>query len=738
MNSFIPWVGGKGKLLWIINKLMPDRYTRFIDVFGGSGTVTMCRPIQRGCIEVYNDFNSNLTNLFCCVKNRPMALLAELGFLPLNTRDDFNVLYKFFSKGEFTDDYLQEEMDLTEVYLKPPDAEAIRALMLERAPRGSIRRAADFFKLIRYSFSGGAKSFGGKPCDIRRFFHLIWECSRRLANVIVENKDFEEVIRQYDREGAVIYCDPPYYKAESCYEVEFPPEDHQRLHDVLVTCEGYFIVSYNYQDYICELYQDCYINPSQSLPKIISTSSSKASIAAIRSYFTDEQVIRSIAGYAGMDFDTLIGGDYKLVVEPLAYLCYNGQQFAMTATEAALYDQIVNGDLRKKLGTLTHKNLPLAIFLEEADLGYAAWSGSRTEKASNGDIISSLGIGIVRFNEVTTPPEINDFDYEYRVNTEVITSVEVRGGQSDPDNPVSVRFNIQGRTYTVSNVYYPDGDSQLAWVRWRTPIEPCVITISVSVYGGGSAQGTITCNIVDLDGNDPPNPLADDRNDAFRLSSIPEKEQVTSASWGIWSPWWQENWEWVENWQKCWHTDRWTDADGKTHRDRWYHWVDNGWWEDHGWWEFDYNGYSASLTGSMKITPDEKSPTATASALKSGYGVQEKVTAKVTTNQSAAVTAAQNAVTYFPEFGYENYWRLLEADISGRSTTFQFKANPYSTYNRRTHFTPIWYPDGSYTPYTWLLDCWTPTGMLSMNLTDRVTIRGNLWEEWHIAPAKQR
>lgn len=98
-----------------------------------------------------------------------------------------------------------------------------------------------------------------------------------------------------------------------------------------------------------------YINPSQSLPKIISTSSSKASIAAIRSYFTDEQVIRSIAGYAGMDFDTLIGGDYKLVVEPLAYLCYNGQQFAMTATEAALYDQTVNGDLRVKLGSLTHK-----------------------------------------------------------------------------------------------------------------------------------------------------------------------------------------------------------------------------------------------------------------------------------------------------------------------------------------------------------------------------------------------
>ena len=412
--------------------------------------------------------------------------------------------------------------------------------------------------------------------------------------------------------------------------------------------------------------------------------------------------------------------------------CY----YAMTATEAALYDQKVNGDLRSKMGSLTHKNLPLAIFLEEADLGYPAWSGSTNSKVSNDQIISSLGIGVVRFNGELEPPNVNEFDYEYRVDTDVISSVEVSGGQSDPDNPVTVRFVIQGRTYTVSNVYYPGGDSQLVWVKWHTPSEPCVITIAVSVSGGGTAQNTITCNIVDLDGNDPPNPVADDRNDRFRLVSIPEKEQVTSASWGIWSPWWQENWEWVENWEKCWHTDRWVDDNNVVHRDRWYHWVDNGWWEDHSWWEFDYNSYAASLSASMRITPDSLSPSATATTMKSGYGIQEKVTARVTTTQSAAVTAAQNAVTYFPEFGYEGFWRLLNRSVSGKSTTFAFKNNPYSTYDRPTHFTPIWYPDGSYTPYTWLLDCWTPTGMLSMNLTDSVRIAGDLWEEWHIAPSK--
>ena len=117
LDSFIPWVGGKSKLLWIINKMAPDHYSRFIDVFGGSGTVTMSRPIQQGCMEVYNDFNSNLTNLFCCVKNRPLALLAELGFLPLNTRDDFNVLSL---EGQSMDHYLQEEMELTEILLKLP------------------------------------------------------------------------------------------------------------------------------------------------------------------------------------------------------------------------------------------------------------------------------------------------------------------------------------------------------------------------------------------------------------------------------------------------------------------------------------------------------------------------------------------------------------------------------------------------------------------------------------------
>ena len=47
--------------------------------------------------------------------------------------------------------------------------------------------------------------------------------------------------------------------------------------------------------------------------------------------------------------------------------------------------------------------LPLSMFLETPDLGYPAWSGATNKNASNADIKSSLGLGIVRFEE---QPEI--------------------------------------------------------------------------------------------------------------------------------------------------------------------------------------------------------------------------------------------------------------------------------------------------------------------------------------------
>jgi len=347
------------------------------------------------------------------------------------------------------------------------------------------------------------------------------------------------------------------------------------------------------------------------------------------------------------------------------------------------------------------------MFLEVSDLGYPAWGGSRTSAASNADIKSSLGLGIVRFTERPEEPQIDAYDYEYRVNTDVITAIRVSGGQSDPDRPTRVSFNIGGRTYNVGNVYYPEGDSQLAWVKWKTPDTEQTLTIHVTVSGPGStAKTTLNVKIVDLDKNSPPNPVADDRNDSYRIAAVPNRAIKSTANWSVWRPWWQEYW--------VWHGD-----------------DEDGYWCDHGWWEFDLDRYSASLTAAMSIKSDNRNPTASGRTMKSGYGINQTVIGSVSSNQSSAVTQPQNAVSYFPEFGYETYWRLLERMGSGR---FEFQRNPYSTYKNRTHFSPIWMPDGAYTVNTWLIDGWTPDGMLSANLTDSLTIRGNLWSDWHVAP----
>ena len=40
-KKLIPWVGGKAQLMWAIQMLLPTRYQTLVDVFGGSGIITL-------------------------------------------------------------------------------------------------------------------------------------------------------------------------------------------------------------------------------------------------------------------------------------------------------------------------------------------------------------------------------------------------------------------------------------------------------------------------------------------------------------------------------------------------------------------------------------------------------------------------------------------------------------------------------------------------------------------------
>ena len=157
----------------------------------------------------------------------------------------------------------------------------------------------------------------------------------------------------------------------------------------------------------------------------------------------------------------------------------------------------------------------------------------------------------------------------------------------------------------------------------------------------------------------------------------------------------------------------------------------------YGWWEYEWKPYSASLGTAFSTKPDVKNPTASGKTMKSGYGLNADVSARVSSSApSGHITGAQNVVAYFPEFDYGEYWRLLKRKNTGYSSTFEFQVNPYSTYGRPVHFSPVWYPNGRYTTYVEVLDAWTPAGMLKINLTDTLTVRGSLYDDWHIRPVK--
>lgn len=191
---------------------------RYIEVFGGGGSVLFAKQPHK--LEIYNDANHELVNLFRCMKYHKNELEKEVsGYI--NSREIFCELKERLENGVgFTD----------------------------------IQRAAMFFIKTKISYGADGRTFGCNKKNISadRFS----EISQRLKNVVIENKDFENLIRVYDRPDALFYCDPPYHTTEGYYDVIFTESDHSRLKNTLDNIKGKFILSYNDDEFIRNLYKD--------------------------------------------------------------------------------------------------------------------------------------------------------------------------------------------------------------------------------------------------------------------------------------------------------------------------------------------------------------------------------------------------------------------------------------------------------------------------------------------------
>ncbi|GHU94083.1 hypothetical protein FACS1894208_04570 [Clostridia bacterium] len=92
--------------------------------------------------------------------------------------------------------------------------------------------------------------------NISKTLEHLPEIERRLAHVVIENRDFESILKAYDKSGSLFYLDPPYYAAERHYDATFTVDDHRRLRDLLGRIKGKFVLSYNDCAFVRGLYDD--------------------------------------------------------------------------------------------------------------------------------------------------------------------------------------------------------------------------------------------------------------------------------------------------------------------------------------------------------------------------------------------------------------------------------------------------------------------------------------------------
>ena len=346
---------------------------------------------------------------------------------------------------------------------------------------------------------------------------------------------------------------------------------------------------------------------------------------------------------------------------------------------------------------------------------------------------------------------------------------------------------------TVNITCPAGGEEAMGWIKWHTPRreQSVVITLEskrdtlilLDENGDQCEKLIINADIAKVKESTPPDPQVSDTRPSWqkiysqssvqdRISEYVSNNSLQELSWYTWSigASWTQHWDWTDKrvsvitggmTDPSSDTPYW-DAETKTEDITFTSWgVDNHYFASATAERMSgkfYTGavliskadlqlekvtYSVSMSAEATISPSDYCKTATYSesngkyTMKSGYGIQINVDTRLS-GDTQYCTGSQTANVLFPEFNYNRhnttlYNRLLEK-VNG---SFVFKKNKYSTYNDRVHFTPIWFPDKkNYTVYVEVFDVWCPAGQLSVRLTDQIYIKGNVYDDWHIAPVK--
>ncbi len=224
----ISYAGGDTRigdvLLSRINAACSDKCT-FVEVFGGSGFVTQNVDRSKFANIIYNDIDDKLTTLFKVIKENPEKLSTLLFLLPYG-RSIYKIAQELILSGN-------EKLGMLEA----------AALLFYRVNAAFLGKPSAGFAISIVPNSSEARKY-------RSRVRAILDLADRWKDVTIENKDFRDIIKQYDSDKTVFYLDPPYPdRSEEYYGTPFTVNDLREMAKMLTQIKGKFLLKLDEKTY---------------------------------------------------------------------------------------------------------------------------------------------------------------------------------------------------------------------------------------------------------------------------------------------------------------------------------------------------------------------------------------------------------------------------------------------------------------------------------------------------------
>ncbi len=231
------WYGGKfSHLNWLL-PLLP-KALHYCEPFAGSAAVLLNR--EPSPVETYNDIDGEVVNFFRVLRDQKEALIEAIGLTP-------------FSRAEFELAFSRPQQDISELERARRFFVLARQVRTGLAQRASAGRWAHCLLTSRAGMAGAVSRWLGSVEGLS-------EIVQRLLRVQIENASAIDVIKRYDSEQTLFYCDPPYPHDSrgdnKAYAYEMVDAEHCKLAEVLLHVRGKVAVSGYHGTLMDKLYKD--------------------------------------------------------------------------------------------------------------------------------------------------------------------------------------------------------------------------------------------------------------------------------------------------------------------------------------------------------------------------------------------------------------------------------------------------------------------------------------------------